>query len=256
MKRKLSIIAGIGLIIYIAAVNIISTAKVAFSLPTGILGMALIIYAVKGDQIFKYINENRFLSKLYKAFKIGIGVVIIFLLIIEGIIIAYPKSNEQNTDYILVLGAGLSNGVEPSLILAYRLDAAIDCIDSFGNTGKIVVSGGQGSDEKLPESEAMKKYLVQHGISEDRILIEDKSSTTAENFKFSKNIIENDSGKSIDEVNVKIVTTDFHAFRSRLLAKKNGYTNVNNYSSPTVWYLIPVSYVRESFAVVKSVLFD
>ena len=55
---------------------------------------------------------------------------------------------------------------------------------------------------------------------------------------------------------VKIVTTDFHALRSRIIAKRHGYSNVDNYSSATKWYLIPISYVREGFAMVKTVLFD
>lgn len=256
MKKKLYITAGAVLIVYILALNLMSGTKIAFSGPVLIFAVFLIIYAYKSEDLLRFINKRRITNKALKMVKIGCAVVLIGLLIIEGIIVTCPKKNTENSDYILVLGAGLRNGTEPSLTLAYRLDAAKECIDSYKNSGKIVVSGGKGSDEKLAESEAMKKYLVQHGISEDRILIENKSSTTSENFKFSKDIIESDSGRSIDEVNVKIVTTGFHAFRSRILAMKNGYKHVTNYSSPTVWYLIPVNYVRESFAVVKSVLFD
>lgn len=256
MRRKIAFILGITLIIYTAIINMISTAKVAFSVPTVLFGIALIIYSVLGDKISTYINNNIYLQKLYKICISGIITVIILIIGIEAAIIVYPKHNKDNSDYILVLGAGLYNGVEPGLILSQRLNAAIDCIDEHNNTGRIVVSGGKGSDEKIAESEAMKKYLINKGIPEERIIVENKSSTTSENFKFSKKIIENDSGKSISDLNIKIVTTDFHSFRSRILAKKNGYINTTNYSSNTEWYLIPVCYVREGFAVVKSVLFD
>lgn len=94
------------------------------------------------------------------------------------------------------------------------------------------------------------------GVNKERIIIEDESRDTNQNLKFSKKKIEKHSNKSLNEVNVKIITTDFHAFRSSILAKRNGYVNFDNYSSATVWYLIPVTYTREAFAVVKSVLFD
>ena len=256
MKNKSCFIMGVLLIGYIGLINIISFSKIAFSLPIVLLGAGFIIYSLKGKQIKNFINDNIIVKKIYIIFKFGVSAVIIMLLIIEGIILAFPKHNTDNSDYILVLGAGLSNGYEPSLILANRLDAAITYINDYNNNEKIIVSGGQGNDEKIAESEAMKKYLIEHGVDENRILAENKSSTTYENFKFSKEIIEKDSNKNLDSLNIKIITTNFHAFRSRILAWKNGYINVTNYSSPTVWYLAPVNYAREAFAVVKSVLFD
>ena len=78
-------------------------------------------------------------------------------------------------------------------------------------------------DEDLPESDAMSKYLQDRGVNKERIIIEDESRDTNQNFKFSKEKIEEHSHKSLDEINVKIITTDFHAFRSSILAKRNGY---------------------------------
>jgi uncharacterized SAM-binding protein YcdF (DUF218 family) len=154
-----------------------------------------------------------------------------------------------------VLGAGLDSGKTPNLILQERLDAAIKCIGE-NPTQYIVLSGGQGADEDLPEAQAMSEYLQERGIDKEKIIIEDKSKDTNENLKYSKEKIEEHSHKSLNEVSIKIVTTDFHAFRSSILAKKNNYVNFDNYSNPTVWYFIPSTYTREAFAVVKSVLFD
>lgn len=251
MKKFLDVILGITLIIYIIAVNIISSARIAFSLPIIILGIVLILYHFLKEKII----ENKLLLKGFKTVKILISIGLICFLAIESIIISYPKYNKEKTDYILVLGAGLSNRTVPSVILQDRLNAAIKYINE-NDTKYIVLSGGQGEDEDLPESHVMSKYLEDRGINKDKIIIEDKSRNTNENFKFSKEKIEEHSNKSLSEVNVKIITTDFHAFRSSILAKKNGYVNFNNYSSHTVWYLIPITYTREAFAVVKSVLFD
>lgn len=256
MKKKLCIIIGIVLIMYVAAVNIKSGTKIAFSVPVIMFSVIIILYAVKREQILSYINKKAYLKKLTKIIKICFVCFSAAFIAIEGIIIAYPKHDTSNSDYILVLGAGLKDGYNPSAILRYRLNAAIECVETYGNTGKIVVSGGQGKDEKISEGEAMKKYLIDNGVNEERILVENKSTSTNENFDFSKKVIEEDCNKSIEEVNVKIITTDFHAFRSRFLAKRNDYINITNYSSETVWYLIPISYLREAFAVVKSVVFD
>ena len=256
MKKKLCIIIGIILIMYVAAVNIKSGTKIAFSVPVIMFSVVMILYAVKRKQILSYTNEKAYLKKLIGIIEICFVCFLAAFITIEGIIIAYPKHDTSNSDYILVLGAGLKDGYNPSATLRGRLNAAIECVETYGNTSKIVVSGGQGRDEKISEGEAMKKYLIDNGINEERILVENKSTSTDENFDFSKKVIEEDSNKPIEEVNIKIITNDFHAFRSRFLAKRNDYINVTNYSSETVWYLIPISYLREAFAVVKSVVFD
>lgn len=256
MKKKLWIITGIILLLYIIAVNVKSATKIAFSTPVIILSILMILYGIGREWILSYVNGNIYLMKAAMVIKICFCVFLTGLIVLEGIIIGFPKHNTTDSDYILVLGAGLKDGYNPSATLRYRLNAAIECLDTYGNTGKIVVSGGQGQDEMIPEADAMKKYLVDNGVNEDRILVEDKSRNTTENFEFSKEIIEEDSNKSIENSNIKIITTDFHAFRSRFLAKRHSYVNVTSYSSETVWYLIPVSYLREAFAVVKSAIFD
>lgn len=256
IMKKRYFILGITIIVYIIVINIVSASKIAFSGAFIAFALYLILYSFKGKEIFNYIKSNKILNIGYKLCRTIVIAILCGLIAIEGLIIMYPKHDTADCDYVLVLGAGLRNGVEPSLTLANRLDAACEYINANKNTGKIVVSGGQGSDERLSEAAAMKKYLINKGIPEDNILMEDKSSTTSENFKFSKDVIEKDSGKSLENLNIKIVTTTFHAFRSNMLAKRNGYENVSSYCGKTVYYLIPVNYVRESFAVVKSFIFD
>ncbi|OOM16112.1 YdcF family protein [Clostridium saccharobutylicum] len=251
MKKFWDTILGALLILYVISVNIMSGSRIAFSLPVVILGIVLIIY-----HSIKYkIKENSFLNKGLKVIKVFLCIGLICFLCIEGVIISYPKHNEKKDDYFLVLGAGLTNRTIPNSILRGRLDAAIECIKK-NNSAYIVLSGGQGADEDLPESHAMSKYLEERGVDKNKIIIEDMSRDTNQNFKYSKEKIEKHSQKSLDEVNVKIITTDFHAFRSSILAKRNGYINFDNYSSPTTWYLIPITYTREAFAVIKSELFD
>jgi len=251
LKKFWDITIGLLLILHVIVINIMSGVIVAFSLPVIIGGIILILYHFVKNKI----KARQFLSKGLKLVKIFLCIGIICFWGIEAAIISYPKQSEKKDDYILVLGAGLRDGTIPTAILSGRLDAAIECLKE-NNTAFIVLSGGQGDDEDLPESHAMSKYLQENGVNKERIILEDKSRDTNQNFKFSKKKIEEHSHKSLDEINIKIVTTDFHAFRSSILAKKNGYINFDNYSSPTIGYLIPITYTREAFAVVKSVVFD
>lgn len=232
-------------------VNFVSGVRVAFSFPIAVLGIILIIYHFVKNKI----RENEVLYKGFKVIKVLLYILFICFLGIQVLIVSYPKYSEKKVDYFLVLGAGLTDRETPNLILQGRLNAAIKCIKE-NNEAYIVLSGGQGVDENLPESHAMSKYLQERGIDKKKIIIEDESRNTNQNFKYSKKKIEGHSKESLDKVSVKIITTDFHAFRSSILAKKNGYVNFDNYSSPTVWYLIPITYTREAFAIVKSVLLD
>ncbi len=93
-------------------------------------------------------------------------------------------------DFIIVLGAGLLNGEKVSPLLAQRIDKAIAFYHlqfrAKKTAPRLLMSGGQGSDEKIPEAVAMKEYAVSQGIPESEILVEANSTTTYENMKFSK----------------------------------------------------------------------
>jgi uncharacterized SAM-binding protein YcdF (DUF218 family) len=116
----------------------------------------------------------------------------------------------------------------------------------------VIVSGGQGTEEKITEAEAMKRYLLDHGIKEDRIIKEETSTSTMENFKNTKEIL---LQNHVENPRVLIVTNDFHLFRSKLLAKRNGYI-AYGLPSRTPITILPNCYIREYFAVVKSLIFD
>ena len=185
--------------------------------------------------------------------KICAAVAIIVFVAVEGMIVAFPKKSAENCDYIIVLGARVM-GNEPGLTLKGRLDRALEYVKSNDDDCKIVVSGGKGDGENISEAEAMKRYLVDRGIKPDMIIKEDKSVNTMQNFEFSKDKIEKDSKEKVADVDVKVVTTDFHAFRSEKYAKRAGYEKLSFYTERTKWYLMPVFYMREFFAVIKMVL--
>lgn len=250
--RFWDIIIGSIILIYAVICRILSPSNLNFTIPFILLGMCLILYHFVKVKF----QEYNFYKRIKSYIKVVAAIVLVCFIVLEAAIIFYPKHNKDEADYILVLGAGLSNGFNVSLTLKGRLDKALEDYDLSNKNSKIVVSGGQGSDERIAEAEAMKNYLLHKGVDESNIIMEDKSRNTFENFKFSKSKIEEDSNKDMKDINVKVVTTDFHALRSAMLAKRNGFENLTVDSSKTVNYLIPELYGREAAALVKSYILD
>ena len=67
----------------------------------------------------------------------------------------------QQADYVVVLGSGLI-GDQVTPLLAGRIDRGIEIYRK--NPGsKLIMSGGQGADEEVPEGVAMTRYAVSRG---------------------------------------------------------------------------------------------
>ncbi|WP_233147009.1 YdcF family protein [Paenibacillus selenitireducens] len=180
-----------------------------------------------------------------------LGLGLVSFLIIESFVISGFSVNDSDVsdvDYVVVLGAGLK-GSEVSTTLRQRLDASAEYA-SMHKEIPIIVSGGQGPGEHLPEAVAMKDYLVSKGFAVDRILLESKSTSTQENLLFTRKILRN---KGIQHPKILIVTSDYHMFRAELIARKLGYETYG-ISSPSPAHLKPINMIREYFAMVKTII--
>ncbi len=183
------------------------------------------------------------------------SLIVLFLItfvVIEGLIILNGNIKDTNdVDYMIILGARLYGEV-PSPALYERLKVAGEYL--YNDTSlKVIASGGQGPDEYISEAEAMKRYLINNGIDENRVIIEDKSTSTFENISNSLNII-----KEIDDLEnprVLLVTNKFHIFRSKLLANRLGAKAYGLPAEVPATIVVP-QYIREYFAVIKSFIFD
>ena len=153
-----------------------------------------------------------------------------------------PK--KKNFDYIIIHGAGLLDGDRIPKLLSNRIDKVIEVYKKDDTPTKIIPSGGQGPDESISEAEAMKRYLVEKGIPEKDILLEDKSTTTYENINFSKNIIERDGMGS----GVALVTSNYHVYRALRYARKNDLKCIG-IGSPVAFYYWPSALIREYIAI-------
>lgn len=138
---------------------------------------------------------------------------VIFVWILTGKWIANGQKPiaDGTNDYAIILGAKV-NGEIPSLSLRYRLDAALEYANQYLHV-LLVLSGGQGVGEHISEGEAMKKYLVENGIDEDRLLVESASTSTYENVLYSKELM------PPSVASVTIITSDYHLERSKRIAQ-------------------------------------
>ncbi len=174
---------------------------------------------------------------IYGLFTLGF----VLFIVVESIIIYDSHRDELQADKVIVLGAGLK-GNQITTSLLYRLDTTITYYQQYPNT-TIIVSGGQGTGETISEASAMYQYLISRGIPQDKIIQEDKSTSTYENFKFSSAFI-NSNDK------VMIITNNFHMSRAKLIAKRLGI-EAYGYSAPSHRPTLINFYIREFFAYIK-----
>lgn len=151
-----------------------------------------------------------------------------------------------NKDYIIVLGAGLINGEKVSKLLGNRIDAAIRFYNKQKKkkkrAPKLVFSGGQGADEKLSEALAMQVYALSKGIPPEDTLLEEESTDTRENMKFSKEVIEKDTKK--EKYKALYSTNNFHVLRAGIYARKQDFA-AYGISAKTAFYYWPNATIRE-----------
>lgn len=164
-------------------------------------------------------------------------------------LIAVFKKPKYDKDFVIILGCGIKKDGTLLPLLKGRVDRAITFArkqkEATGKDIYFVPSGGQGSDEIISESQAMKNYLLSQGIDEDHIIMEDKSSTTLENMKFSKKIIH----KINPDAKIIFSTTNYHIFRSGMLSQA-AELNAEGIGSKTKWYFWPNAFLREFVGII------
>lgn len=174
-------------------------------------------------------------------------IALVFFLVMETVILAGGiMPPEQNLDYIVVLGAKV-NGREPSGALRNRIQAAKEYLEANPST-IAVLSGGQGSDEEISEAQCMFERLTAGGVDPARLIIEDRSTDTSENLRFSRELIPADAEK------IGLVTNNFHIFRALATARGLGWDNVYGVPVATTMFSMPHYLMREFIGVLYDTL--
>ena len=163
--------------------------------------------------------------------------------IAAGLIAAFSEP-DRDRDVVIILGYTLREGETSEAVLRARADRAIAFREKqLRETGKdlvFITSGGKGTDETLSESRWMRDYLMSRGIPESIIAEEDRSRTTHENMRFSKEII----GRINPKAKVAFCTSNYHVFRSGLCARREKIRAVGM-GAKTEWYFWPNASARE-----------
>ena len=219
-----------------------------------LLGTLAIWYC--GMYLHRWGKRSRRGQACYRVFLAGLGLGIVCLAGIEAAVVFRGEADNSAVpvDAVIVLGAGV-NGETPSAALWSRIRAAEDYLEIHPDV-PVVLSGGQGAGEAISEAEAMRRALwKEDGAENARLLLEERSTNTAENFRFSKALLE-ERGLDTGRATIAVVTNDFHCFRAHMIARRQGLKTIDVPAELPWWWLTANYYLREAFAVVKTSLFD
>jgi uncharacterized SAM-binding protein YcdF (DUF218 family) len=143
----------------------------------------------------------------------GIVLFLVFLHLVVFAVMARPRA----ADVIIILGSQALNGVRPGSELALRLDEGLRLYNE-GYAASVIVSGGAGHNERWPEAEVMRDYLVERGVPRGAISVENRSDSTWENMQYSLPLLEKLGARS-----VILVSSPLHLARVALTGRRLGY---------------------------------
>ncbi len=154
------------------------------------------------------------------------------------------KQAEQDTktksDVIIVLGARSYIDGEYNPCLKARVDHAVDLYKAK-YAPKILMTGGNDTEDNVNEAETMKKIAVERGVHAEDVLLEKNATSTFENFSLSQSILKKHNLKS-----TIVVTEPFHIARAELVAKKLSYDyTVSPAAKSSCW--LPNKYLSKYF---------
>ena len=218
-----------------------------------ILGIILSFLLVGGEIVILYLDlfvaahlsdslALRLFINLSAAFYLYFECMIIGAIVADSIAALHVP--EHDKDFLIILGCGIRKDGTPTPLLKGRVDLAMkfyrDQLAENGKDAMFVVSGGQGPNEVQSEAASMRGYLLTQGIPDDHIIVEDKSTDTAENMRFSNEKI---WAVNPDGV-IAFFTTNYHVFRAGLKSRRVKMRS-QGMGAPTKWYFWPNAAVRE-----------
>lgn len=133
----------------------------------------------------------------------------------DRIITADEAAELENTDCVLILGAGVRNG-SPTPMLRDRLITGISLYES-GAAPKIIMSGDHGRED-YDEVNVMKSYAVENGVPDGDVFMDHAGFSTYDSVYRAKAVFEADS--------IIIVTQKYHLCRALYIAERLGVNAV------------------------------
>ena len=227
---------------------------------TAVTGMLLIMaaffrFAMRGYAYIAYalaffalltVARHIFPLWLWRVTEILVCIGLVYFIIVEIPIIKNSRADDDcSRPYLVVLGAAVHGDV-PSLALTNRMRGALEYLNDNPDA-VVIASGGQGAGENKSEAQAMYDWFTANGIAPERIIMEDKSTSTLENLRNSFEIIRQRGDDPVG--NVTVVSSSYHLYRAKQYAKMlgvevAGFPGKPDYPITTLNY-----YIREAFGV-------
>ena len=200
------------------------------------LEVALTFYLFIAPFVVQSLSDISFFNMVF----IYVGFLVSYAIIISMLYTTSSFINLVNLfpgklDYVVVLGTGLI-GDKVTPLLASRIEKGIAIYQKHPGS-KLIMSGGQGPDELMAEGQAMANYAFEQGIPVEDIVIENQSTNTEENLKFSYALMKPGS-------RFALVTNYYHVFRALLLAQQLKIKCIG-YGAKTRFYFSLNAFIRE-----------
>lgn len=203
--------------------------------------MHILLTGTQTELAMQYVMLSR-LSQCISVSVIYVSISFVIFMIYSLFLMIIPR--RRDFDYVIIHGAGLLEGRKVSKLLADRIDKAIEVYRVDPTPPMMIPSGGKGSDESLSEAEAMAEYMKEHGIPADRILLEDRSTTTLENLQNSKALIDSRGPENY----IALVTSNYHVYRALRYCRRIGL-KCTGIGSRVALYFWPSALIREFIAI-------
>jgi uncharacterized SAM-binding protein YcdF (DUF218 family) len=214
-----------------------------------LLGCGLLAMSLRRNRLQSWLAQAERRRRMWRVGKIVFGCwvasVAAFWVVLERNSAEAPVLSKTPAA-IVVLGSRAPNGA-PSATLAARLDQALAQAERFPRA-VVLVSGGVDFGEQRSEAQVMGDYLRAKGLRAERIVQEERSTSTQENLRFSRPLLA-ERGVPPD-ASMLIVTSDFHTLRAGWIARHAGYADASTVGAPTPLSVRYNAWLREYFAVI------
>lgn len=198
------------------------------------------------------------LGNIYLGIKILMSCAMVFYAVTFAILVGYihlspsaqPSVQTNGSENVYIVFGAKVKADGPAKTLASRLDAAVDAM-LRDNGAVCIVSGGQGPDEPFTEASCMRDYMVERGVSPDRIVLEEKASNTKENILYSVDLIEQ---LGFTDRQIICISSETHIPRIRLMCSRSGVDARYIKAETPMKEFLFTTWVREYLSYVKMFL--
>ncbi|MBR2730581.1 MAG: YdcF family protein [Clostridia bacterium] len=143
------------------------------------------------------------------------------------------KDYDDDCDYLLILGGDILGADTPSPQLLARMERAAAYLRAHPQTVAVPCGGNFRPAQRVSEAEIIARFLIAQGIDPARLLPEDRSTTTYENFEYALPLIAQYRAETGGGERVGFLTSSYHMHRAGVIARRRGLPQPLRVTAPT-----------------------